>query len=203
MRKFIAEFRAAQKKAQDEGNAFTKELMAARERGDKTFTVAGKTYKCEDYANVKEEKDDFEPHMMYDPKTGKGYKANKPEDHERMKKMGYTHDKPEEADEDASNDKSDDGEGMDKVDPKAVKKKFADRKDKDIDNDGDVDSSDKYLHKRRKAISKASDKEDEPKKNGGEEDVKMNPKKESTIRNRLLSVWEAAQPNQSGAAALP
>lgn len=38
---------------------------------------------------------DFEPHMMYDPKTGKGYKAEKPEDHERMKKMGYSHDKPE------------------------------------------------------------------------------------------------------------
>ena len=44
---------------------------------------------------------------------------------------------------------------MDKVNPIAVKKKFDDRKDKDIDNDGDVDSSDKYLHKRRKAISKA------------------------------------------------
>lgn len=29
------------------------------------------------------------------------------------------------------------------------------REDKDIDNDGDVDKSDKYLHKRRKAISKA------------------------------------------------
>ena len=53
------------------------------------------------------------------------------------------------------NNKSDDGEGMDAVQPKAVKKKFADRKDKDIDNDGDVDSSDKYLHKRRKAIGKA------------------------------------------------
>ena len=38
---------------------------------------------------------DFEPHMMYDPKTGKEYKAEKPEDHERMKKMGYTHEKPE------------------------------------------------------------------------------------------------------------
>lgn len=36
----------------------------------------------------------FEPHMMYDPKTGKGYKAEKPEDHERMSKMGYTHEKP-------------------------------------------------------------------------------------------------------------
>ena len=58
-------------------------------------------------------------------------------------------------DEDASNDKSDDGEGLDKVDPKAVKKKFKDRKDQDIDNDGDVDSSDEYLHKRRKAVSKA------------------------------------------------
>ena len=64
--------------------------------------------------------------------------------------------------EDNTNDKSDDGEGMDKVQPKAVKKKFADRKDKDIDNDGDTDSSDKYLHKRRKAISKATSEEVEP-----------------------------------------
>ena len=53
------------------------------------------------------------------------------------------------------NDKSDDGEGLDAVQPKAVKKKFKDRKDKDIDNDGDTDSSDEYLHKRRKAVSKS------------------------------------------------
>jgi hypothetical protein len=46
-------------------------------------------------------------------------------------------------------------EAMDPVNKDAVKKKFADRKDKDIDNDGDVDSSDKFLHKRRAAISKA------------------------------------------------
>src|SRR6056300_850571 len=45
-------------------------------------------------------------------------------------------------------------EGLDPVNKDAVKKKFDDRKDKDIDNDGDVDSTDKYLHKRRKAISK-------------------------------------------------
>ena len=51
-------------------------------------------------------------------------------------------------------------EAMDSVNPKAVKKKFKDRKDKDIDNDGDVDASDKYLHKRRKAVSKAVKKED-------------------------------------------
>jgi len=38
---------------------------------------------------------DFEPHMMYDPNTGKSEKAEKPEDHERLKKKGYTHEKPE------------------------------------------------------------------------------------------------------------
>ena len=51
---------------------------------------------------------------------------------------------------------------LDKVNPDAVKKKFKDRKDKDIDNDGDVDSTDKYLHKRRKAISKAMGEEISP-----------------------------------------
>jgi hypothetical protein len=53
------------------------------------------------------------------------------------------------------NNKSDDGDGMDAVQPKAVKKKFDDRKDKDIDNDGDTDDSDEYLHNRRKTVSKA------------------------------------------------
>ena len=51
---------------------------------------------------------------------------------------------------------------LDPVNKDAVKKKFDDRKDKDIDNDGDVDSSDKFLHKRRKAISKATSEEVEP-----------------------------------------
>lgn len=50
-------------------------------------------------------------------------------------------------------------EAMDPVNKKAVKKDFDDRKDKDIDNDGDVDDSDEYLHKRRKAISKTVKKE--------------------------------------------
>lgn len=92
----------------DEGNAFTKALMAAREKGDKTFTVAGKEYKCEDYD----------------------------EDGKLIEKS------------------------MDPVDPKAAAKKFKDRKDKDIDNDGDVDSSDEYLHNRRKAIGKSMKKEE-------------------------------------------
>ena len=85
-------------------------------------------------------------------------------------------------------------EAMDPVDPKAVKKDFKDRKDKDIDNDGDVDDSDEYLHKKRKAISKSKNKEDEPSGEKGET-ATMNPKKEqkeSTIRNRLMSIWEDA-----------
>ena len=43
---------------------------------------------------MKSEADDFKPHMMYDPKTGKGYEAKKMDDHLRMKKMGYVHEKP-------------------------------------------------------------------------------------------------------------
>jgi hypothetical protein len=80
------------------------------------------------------------------------------------------------------NDKSDDGDGLDAVQPDAVKKKFKDRKDKDIDNDGDVDSSDKFLHKRRKAVSKAM-------------------KGESVIRNvaeTIMQMWvDEAKKNES------
>jgi hypothetical protein len=34
---------------------------------------------------------EFEPHIMYDPKTGKGYEARVLADHERMAEMGYLH----------------------------------------------------------------------------------------------------------------
>src|SRR6056300_948237 len=44
-------------------------------------------------------------------------------------------------------------EGKKKLDPVG-------KADADIDNDGDVDSSDEYLHKRRKAIGKAMKKEE-------------------------------------------
>lgn len=46
-------------------------------------------------------------------------------------------------------------EAMDPVNPKELKGKHKDRKDKDINNDGKVDSTDKYLHARRKAVSAA------------------------------------------------
>lgn len=53
---------------------------------------------------------------------------------------------------------------MDPVDKKALKKDFDARADKDIDNDGDVDKSDEYLHNRRKAIGKAMKNESEDEK---------------------------------------
>lgn len=49
--------KAIAKAMKKEGNAFTKALYAAREAGDKTFMVAGKEYKCEDFdddGNLKE-----------------------------------------------------------------------------------------------------------------------------------------------------
>lgn len=46
--------------------------------------------KKEGKASESDEKN-FKPHMMYDPKTGKGYEAKTYKDHMDMKKMGYTH----------------------------------------------------------------------------------------------------------------
>lgn len=112
-------------------------------------------------------------------------------------------------------------EAIDPVDKKELKGKHADRKDKDLDNDGDVDSSDKYLHKRRKAISKAMEdtnkegyykdleikkqdkamgakpvpkkKKNEAKGGGKEGDIAMNPKmeKEGVKESRIRSALKS------------
>jgi len=58
---------------------------------------------------------------------------------------------------------------MDPVDKKELKKNFKSRDDKDIDNDGDVDDSDEYLHTRRKAVKKSMKKD-----NGDDDSVKVN-----------------------------
>ena len=47
----------------------------------------------------KKDEDVKYPHMMYDPKTGKGVEAKNEKDHDELSKKGYTHDKPEKVDE--------------------------------------------------------------------------------------------------------
>jgi hypothetical protein len=62
---------------------------------------------------------------------------------------------------DNGDDNGDNGDedNLDPVDPKALKGTHDDREDGDIDNDGDEDDSDKFLHKKRKAITKKIKKE--------------------------------------------
>ena len=136
-----------------EGNAFGMALQQAKEKGEKTFTVAGKTY------DVKKEQ-----------------------------------------------------EKLDKVNKVALGKKFKDRKDKDIDNDGDVDSSDKYLHKRRQAVSKAIKKENYEvgtkerrdhtiettpgqSKEDFEKQVEVMHKKKNSMREALAKMWGIEEKN--------
>ena len=134
---FTKELQELKKAVADDKKAFVATARQAKKDGKKSFVFAGKEYPC----TVGE---------MADMGDKEGKKKLK-------KDLNAAHCNSE----DASNNKSDDGEGLDKVDKKAVKKKFKDRKDKDIDNDGDVDSSDKFLHKKRKAISKAIDKKED------------------------------------------
>jgi hypothetical protein len=55
------------------------------------MNFAGSPYS---YSGVAKKGGEFKPHMMFDPKTEEGYKANKLEDHLRMEKLGYTHEAP-------------------------------------------------------------------------------------------------------------
>jgi hypothetical protein len=52
-------------------------------------------------------------------------------------------------------------EGVDDVSDKEAKSKFKDLEDKDLDNDGDADSSDKYLHKRLGKVALKTEEESE------------------------------------------
>ena len=144
-------------KNEDQGQ-FSFVAAQAKKNGEKKFTFAGKEYEVEKVECPKCE--------------GKGC--------EHCENKGY-HEEGFKT-ETNKNDKSDDGDGLDAVQPDAVKKKFKDRKDKDIDNDGDVDDSDKFLHKRRKAVSKAM-------------------KGESVIRNvaeTVMQMWvDEAKKNES------
>ena len=65
------------------------------------------------------------------------------------------------------------------------------KEDDDIDNDGDVDSSDKYLAKRRKAISKAIKKDEGAMKRGKDLDTfKPKPKKEEVKEGKMSQLHQ-------------
>ena len=65
--------------------------------GGKTRTTADKDLWAQHNGKKEsiEESKDFEPHWMYDPKTGEKEKAEKPEDHERLAAKGWTHEPTE------------------------------------------------------------------------------------------------------------
>ena len=193
------------KDKKDENN-FVYAAKMAKKNGEKTFTIGGKEYNVEDY--IEEEKlDEKVEYVEYKFKNKNDAMAAKKmldavqlmsfdinDDNisggelmvdagskdmtkyhkEIMKKFRPKVMKTETN----KNDKSDDGDGLDAVQPDAVKKKFKDRKDKDIDNDGDEDETDRYLHKRRKAISKAM--------------------KSESLKETVIAMWqEAAKKSES------
>ena len=87
-------------------------------------------------------------------------------------------------------DKEDDGEGMDPVDKKALKKDYDDRAkdgDGDIDNDGDEDKNDKYLHKKRQAVTKAIAKKKGPESSKKGEPVDTNPTMDEEVERIMAS----------------
>ena len=75
---------------EDEEKAMKRALQKSDEpeRGEKRKKVTLKK------APWEESVEEFKPHMMYDPKTGKGVHAKKEKDHLDLKDKGYTHDNP-------------------------------------------------------------------------------------------------------------
>ena len=67
------------------------------------------------------------------------------------------------------------------------------QEDSDIDNDGDVDKSDKYLHKRRKAIGKAI------KKRRVKEDLELSEKSVSKKQQRFMGMVHAVKKGKMNA----
>ena len=102
---------------------------------------------------------------------------------------------------------------LDPVNKDAVKKKFDDRKDKDIDNDGDTDSTDKYLHKKRKAISKATSEDKDPcwkdyemigtKKKDGKEVPNCVPKQEKEVEEACWDGYKQVGMKDKGGRQVP
>jgi len=69
-------------------------VLEAVSRAQQAAIAISKKERGEKPKNECASEDEFKPHMMYDPKTGKSVKANTYADHVKYDKMGYTHEKP-------------------------------------------------------------------------------------------------------------
>ena len=74
----------------------------SRNKDFKRFLKEGPSEK---EVSKEDEEKNFEPHMMYDPKSDRAEMANTYDDHVRLEKMGYVH--KEEDDEGMSDDEMD------------------------------------------------------------------------------------------------
>ena len=131
---------------------------------------------------MSDDEKNFKPHMMYDPKTGKGYKADKFDDHLRMKKMGYTHDDPKTKKKEEGVQEYSMVRAM-KHHMKKMKKDEALKGDQhklDHDKDGDIDAKDFAMLRKKKKGEKSEVKpRQEPDTEKGKGDAPME-KTEST-----------------------
>lgn len=77
------------KKKEREGKNYKPAKPGDKDRPDP------EAYKKAQKKKSKAEEKDFEPHAMFDPKTGKKYMAKSYDEHVKYKKMGYVHQKSE------------------------------------------------------------------------------------------------------------
>lgn len=97
MKPFADKFRADVKTSMNIKKSLEKVLPDYVGGGNITKLMAEEV-EMEDLDNLIEEALNEEvkyPHMMYDPETGEGVEAKTPEDHDKLAKKGYTHEKPE------------------------------------------------------------------------------------------------------------
>jgi hypothetical protein len=192
----------------------------ARSRGHegKTWADTGRTYSPDEAKSGRAKMSDYERKQRYqtaeDPDSDNAdtYPASKTKNPKKLRKqkaMGElgesSHLEPDmkkrrEENEKAIEDMKKTKAHKDMV--AAVRKKFDEaldpvgQEDADIDNDGDVDKSDKYLHKRRKAISKAISTQKEALDPVGQEDADIDndgdeDKTDKYLHNRRKAIGKA------------
>ena len=107
---------------------------------------------------VIEAKEDFKPHTMYDPKTGKEYEAKTLEDHLKMKDMGYTHEKPSEKNETEVQDSDKDAVDLHAVDKKKDPEKERQVEEKEVEDEDEVEEGNEFTAAAAKAKLAGKDK---------------------------------------------